>query len=242
MSKRWLTLNALLAVVAAGLAGYVAWELVRPAPAPSPARGKATAPAAPVSLPTAQDVPPTPGAYGMIASRNLFSPTRSDAPATSATSTAPAVVIAKPNLFGVVLRDGAPLAYLEDPVTKRVAGYRVGDAVAGGTLKSIDADRVVLTRPEGSVDVRLHDPGRPRPAAPGPQPPGTPGPMPPGTPPVPGVIPPATPEGQAQQPPQVQGAVPPGAPTPPGTPGRRPLPPNLLRRFQQNAPGDAPSQ
>jgi Type II secretion system protein C len=240
--KRALALNALLGVVAAGLAGYVTWEAVRPASEPRPARAREAAPVTLATSPAAPEMPAIPGAYGIIATRNLFSPNRSDALAT-ATSATPAVQVPKPNLFGVVLRDGAPMAYLEDPVTKRVAGYRIGDAVAGGTLKSIDADRVVLTRPEGTVDVRLHDPAKPRPSpSVGAPVPGS-GPLPPAMPQLPGVIPPVTPQPSAPVPPQVQGPMPPAGPVPPAvTPGRRPLPPNLLRRFQQNQPGNAPTE
>jgi hypothetical protein len=82
---------------------------------------------------------------------------------TSADSPKPVV---KLNLFGVVLRDGEPRAYLEDPTTKRVAGYRVGDAVGGGSVQAIAADHVVIARSGGTVDVQLRDPSRPRPAPP----------------------------------------------------------------------------
>src|SRR2546425_1533713 len=43
---------------------------------------------------------------------------------------------------GVVLRDTNPIAYLEDPLTKRVAGYRIGDTIAGGRVEAITADHV----------------------------------------------------------------------------------------------------
>jgi hypothetical protein len=134
----------------------------------------------------------------------------------------PIATLPKPNLFGVVVREGASIAYLEDPVTKRVAGYRQGDSIAGGTVQTISGDRVVLARPEGNVDVRLHDPSKPRPPAPAPtSPPGT---TPPRT--MPGVPPGATPPA-------------PGVPTTaePPAPGRRPLPPNLLRRLPPSAGG-----
>jgi|GEM_PF-1326963 len=245
MPRRVVAINALLAVVAAGLAGFVTWEALRPAPAPTPARQAPASPAAPEVAASAQEVPATPGAYGIIASRNLFSPTRSDAPASASTGGGAAVAqVPRPNLYGVVLRDGAPIAYLEDPVTKRVAGYRIGDAVAGGTLKSIDADRVVLARPEGNVDVRLHDPTRPRPAVPQAQPQPAAGAAQPQAPQVPGLIPPVSPPQPAgPMPPQAQVPTAPGVPAPQVvTPGRRPLPPNLLRRFQQNVPGNAPTR
>jgi hypothetical protein len=91
--------------------------------------------------------------------------------------------------------------------------------------------------------VRLRDPSKPRPtpvALPpnvvGAQPGVVPGQIPGVIPPaggVPGVVPPtiAPPPGQL---------VPQG--TPPTVPGRRALPPNLLRRLPQAPPSDAPQQ
>jgi hypothetical protein len=115
-------------------------------------------------------------------------------------------------------------------------------------VQTISADSVVIARPDGKLDVRLRDPARPRPApvpaagiAPGVQPAA-------GLPSLPGVIPPAGMPG-APVPGQVVGPQPgitaPGQamqPTPPVIPGRRPLPPNLLRRLPQGAPPDATRQ
>src|SRR5215470_3605889 len=176
MSKRLRAVNVLLVAISLGFVVYIGRQLAAPIPTPAPPGTRAVPPleaVAPGSIPT------PPGTNAVIASRNLFSPSRTEA----VVSTTPGPVIpqyAKPNLYGVVLRDGAPVAYLEDPVTKRVAGYHVGDFVAGGTVQTISADRVVLTRPEGRVDVQLHDPGRPRPAL---APTGVPGaaPIPDGT-------------------------------------------------------------
>src|SRR5499426_477493 len=202
-----------------------------PAPEPARARPPATA-AAPVPPPP--DAAPAAQSYGIIAARNLFSPTRTEAPPTPV---AQAATLPKPNLFGVIVRDSGSIAYLEDPVTKRVAGYRQGDAIAGGTVQTIASDRIVLARPDGNVDVRLHDPSRPKPA-PAPTPPaaGVPGRPTPGVPPgaPAGAVPTVPPA------PQAEGQV--GA--------RRPLPPNLLRRLPPAAttptppaePGNAPQQ
>jgi hypothetical protein len=155
-----------------------------------------------------------------VASRNLFSPTRTEAPV-AAQANRQAAALPKPTLHGVVLRDGTPVAYLEDPTTKRVAGYRLGDSVAGGTVKAINADHVVLNRPEGAVDVRLRDPAKPRPAAPAATAPGQPQTR-------------ETPSrGAVVQPPVIpQPGVTPGHPVQPGVPipPRRMLPPNVLRR------------
>ena len=143
-----------------------------------------------VAAPSATPEPsPRAGNYDVVVSRNLFSPTRTETAPPTGGATASASP--KPNLYGVVLRDGAPIAYLEDPATKRVAAYRTGDTVAGGRVQIIAADHVVLARPEGRVEVRLNDPAKARPQTPPLQPtPGQIAPLPgglpqPGTPPLP---------------------------------------------------------
>lgn len=223
MSKRLLILDAVLALAAVAFAGIIVREFRTPPRRPV-AAPVATAPA---PAPAAEAAAAPPESYAIVASKNLFSPTRTETPvAATGQPGSAAANVPKPNLFGVVLRDGAPIAYLEDPVTKRVAGYRVGDAVAGGTLKSIAPDRVVLARPEGSVDVTLRDPGKPRRAAAAP-PAAQTAPLPPAA--------------TQQRPPAVlpDGTVP--LTSPPPAPGPRQLPPNLLRRLPQAPPaGDAP--
>jgi hypothetical protein len=240
MPRRLLMLNALLGVLAALFLVHVARQATTPfAPLPEPRTRPAPVAAA------AQASPPTvtaPGMYGIVASRNLFSPTRSEA-TTAAAGPAVAMNLPKPNLFGVVLRDGAPIAYVEDPTTKRVAGYRVGDSIAGGTVKTIASDHIVIARPDGNMDVRLRDPSRPRPAPVAP--PAQPGVQPPAAgQQVPQLLPAP---GQATGPQQVPPGFLPPAQVPP-VPGaqpvepptgatRRQLPPNLLRRVP---PGVAP--
>jgi len=199
MLRRLPLVTALLVVLALAFAGVIARELTtvpratvtRPQPAASVAATSAAAPAAPGSN-TAVN-------YTVVASRNLFSPTRSEAPVAPPTPPPPPPVLPKPNLFGVILIEGTPVAYLEDPVSKRVARYRVGDSVAGGTVKSIESDTVQLLRPEGQITVRLHDPTRPRAAMPATQHnPGVPGtpPMPAAPPALGGIPPNVMPEGR----------------------------------------------
>ena len=177
-------------------------------------------PAASVGAPPAPAAPPAATDYTPIASRNLFSPTRSEAPVTPPTPPAPVVVLPKPNLHGVVLREGAPVAYLEDPTTKRVAGYRVGDSIAGGTVKTIETDSVMLERPDGQVAVRLHDPTRPRLAA-SPTPAPTRG-LPAANVPTRGTPAVVAPQGAGRQPREMQLPVTP-----------KPFPPGVLERFQR---------
>jgi hypothetical protein len=242
MPRKLLVINALLLFIAAGSVTFIARQLMAPTTMPLAARTRpAATPPARVEEPPRQT-----GLYAGVAARNLFSPTRSESPPTpTIAAAAPAAV--KPNLFGVVLRDGAPLAYLEDPNTKRVAGYRVGDAVAGGTVQTIGADNVVIARPDGNLDVRLRDPGKPRIVSPAPAP--APGAQPvAGAPALPGVSPPAAAPGAAGPavgPPGAAPVPPPGQvvqPTPPVLPGRRAVPPNLLRRLPQGSQTDAPQQ
>jgi hypothetical protein len=194
VGRRLLALNALLAVASLACAAFVVREVTAPW-APAPVRSAPAAPPAPAPPEAAPR--PDAGAYTVVATRNLFSSTRSETTIAAASGLGTAPVV-KPSLHGVVLRDQNPIAYLEDPTTKRVTGYRVGDAVAGGTLQTIASDHVIIARPEGPVDVRLHDPSRPRPEPPAPGQPGVvPGVLPragvpgvaPGTLPRPGMLP-----------------------------------------------------
>jgi hypothetical protein len=243
MPRKLLIINAILLAIAGASLTYIVRQLLTPMPLPSAARNR---PAQPPSAGAEPTPSAPPGAYASVAARNLFSPTRTETPPTATASASPAV---KPGLFGIVLRDGAPIAYLEDPTTKRVAGYRVGDAMAGGTVQTIGADNVVITRPDGNMDVRLRDPNRPR-AAVAPAAGGVPGAQPAAAPPaLPGVIPPASPPGVPGQivgPPIAQPVpgqpVQPAPASPPAIQGRRPLPPNLLRRLPQGVPADAQPQ
>ena len=248
MPRRFVALNLALAAAATLLIVYIVRQFVAPMPLPVGGR-RAAGPA----TSTVTDTAKTPAsAYNVVAARNLFSPTRTEAPSSTSVTGLP---VARPNLFGVVVRSiGASVAYLEDPTTKRVAGYRVGDKIQGATVQAIKADGVTIDGPGGPMDVRLHEPNKPRamPAAATATPPSV-------APALPGVIPPAAtapgPPQAAQPPPQPAqpGMVPPGGQppvvgvpsqpgvTPPVIPGRRPLPPNLLRRLPPGM-GDAPQQ
>ena len=149
MPRRLLMLNAALVAVAVVCALYVARQLLTPMPLPLPARASASGESTAATAATGGQ----PGEYSVVASRNLFSPTRSDTQTALTTDGGPAVPMVRPILHGVVLREDAPIAYLEDPSIKRVAGYRIGDSIVGGTVQTIAADHVVIRRPEGPVDV-----------------------------------------------------------------------------------------
>ena len=203
MSKRLLLLNLML--VSAAVVFSVQLVRVFVASPHLPVAPPVAAPRA-TRVPTAEPARPRPSlaAYDVVAARNLFNPTRSE----TATATA-AVPTVKPLLYGIVLSDGTSSAFLEDPVTKKVFGYRPGDQVAGGQLERIEADRVVIRRGEGTFEVLLRDPSKPKPVAAAP-PPAAPGAQP-------------TPAGspQVQAPPTPT----PTAPRPPATLFRRPQSP-----------------
>src|SRR5262245_1906173 len=210
MPRRLLAVNVVLAGVSLLCIALTVRQLatVRPAGAP---RTRTTTAAAPP--PASGGEPRLPAqAYNVIASRNLFSPTRSEAPGPGIAGGAAPVLVAKPALHGVVLREGSPIAYLEDPLTKRIAGYRVGDPIAGGTVQTISADAVMISRPDGMVDVRLRDPSKPRPAPPAAGQPGQPGQQP-GQPPTGGQLP-----NQGLMPPPGPAQPSPRAFTPQGSP------------------------
>lgn len=215
MSRRLLALNVLLGIVSLACIVYIARLLPTPVIQPPAARVASTPRAAALTTLAAEPARPPASAYAVVASRNLFSPSRSEAPARSAAGVA-ALQWPKPTLHGVVLREDAPIAYLEDPATKRVGGYRLGDTIAGATVQTISADHVVLARPEGRVDVLLRDPAKPRLAVP--PAPGQPG--------LPGSVPTTGPAARPPPAPGVEQQASPGMP-----PVRRPLPPSLLQRL-----------
>jgi len=161
-SKRLFGVNAILAGLSVSFSVYIVWEMT------APLGVSLGTPPAPVN--TAVVVPDdaqrlaTPALGATIVSRNLFSPTRTDGQKVD-----PAVIATQGlrlNLFGVVLAGERSVAYLEDPTSKHVYAYRLGDSVAGATIRAIEATHIVLERLNYRVDVQLHDPSRPKPTLP----------------------------------------------------------------------------
>jgi hypothetical protein len=204
LSKKILALNVVLAGVVVFLAIWLVRDLAATRPLPSPVARKAAGVAAPGDAApenTAQDRLP---AYNVIVAKYLFSPSRTEGAPEVAKPVVP--LPPKPILLGVVVDGPASRAYLEDPSTKRVFGYQVGDSVAGGKLEKITDDKIQISRSDGVLDVMLRDPTKPRPPAPvQAAPPGAPG---------------APPPARVESPPVA----------PPGVPGRPPIPPRSLRR------------
>lgn len=232
MPKRLWALNVLLMLLAVAFVALIVREITRARPLPAAPEQRIVSQPSPAAAMT-KGRPEQPAAYAAIASKNLFSPSRSESAV--APPTAPGQ---RPYLHGVVLDDARSRAYIEDPVSKRVHGYALGDTVAGGRVDKISADRVVIARPEGSLELLLRDPAKPRPApsAPPPaQPPAAAGPGQPQPPmavvPRPG-IPPAGPPMPAEGP--RLDPVPP-TPAPPAAPPAG-VPPQFLRRGATQRP------
>ncbi len=152
MSRRFLALNVVLAIVSIALAvGIVRTLIVRRALPPPGAPRTATVPAAA----TTQNIDSDASGYAVIAARNLFNPNRSE----TAVAMAP---VAKPILHGVVINGVKGRAFLEEPAAKRIAGYSAGDMIGDGRIQRISDDRVVIAKPEGLLEVLLRDPSKPR--------------------------------------------------------------------------------
>ena len=171
MTKRVVGFNLGLATLGLILAVALGRELVRPQPLPEsaqlkPATAAAVAPAGKARVQPLSDSSAVGDASAnrgsladeVIASGNLFDPSRSSAGATGPTGP-------RPLLFGVVAGEGVKgRAYVEDPESKVVRGYQIGDTVAGWRVTQIREDRVVITGAEGGMlEVLLREPGKPGP-------------------------------------------------------------------------------
>ena len=158
MSTRLRILNIALGLVGCLLAAGLGREALTAYPLPPPPAPRAPRPVAAATAAAVSTAPSSTAAYGVIAAKNLFSASRTEAPAGPVVAAGP-----KPLLHGVVMDGPKSRAYLEDPLLKRTFSYGIGDTVGGGRVESIAADRVMIGRGDGLVEVLLRDPSKPRP-------------------------------------------------------------------------------
>jgi hypothetical protein len=170
MARRLLVLVDAILLLAAAFLGVRLYDTWRARPPATPAETGAPAVSEAPPPPRAEPARPPLTAYAVIAERNLFSSTRTEAPPEpprpTTTASAPAPPAPRPRLHGVVLLpEGRGRAYLEDVQRRRVHAYSVGDQVGDARLEQIKADRVVLRRGAETFEVLLYDPAKPRQAA-----------------------------------------------------------------------------
>ena len=158
MSGRLRVVNVALGLAACLLAAGLARELLAARPLPPPPAPRAAQLAA-AGAAAASTEPSAAASYAVVVAKNLFNPGRTETPAGPVAAAGP-----KPVLHGVVVDGPKTRAYLEDPLLKRTFGYGVGDTIGGGRVESIAADRVVIGRGDGLLEVLLRDPSKPRPA------------------------------------------------------------------------------
>jgi hypothetical protein len=225
MSKRLLAVNLVLVLLAASFAYSLARALTQSqALPPPPASRRVSAPIGGGDAVDSSAAAEKLATYNVIAAKHLFNPSRSEGGA--AVPTAPvSPPPPKPLLLGVLVDGSRSRAYLEDPGTKRVFGYQVGDAVSGGKLDQITSEKVVIARPDGAMEVLLRDPSKPRPS-PAPATAATPAP------PTPAAQQPAT-----QQQPGTSGSRLEEALT-----GRSPIPPRAVRHLPPDQSQQSPQQ
>ena len=92
--------------------------------------------------------------YDVIASKNLFHPSRSTAQKPSEVSR-PVSKNDIPQLFGTIITNDKKLAILEDQSSKRSTLYKVNDSVAGFVVSQILENKVILLKDGESIEVTL---------------------------------------------------------------------------------------
>lgn len=157
-TRHWRLLHLMLALLVIALVAVAGRELsaARKLP-PAPLEGAVARPV-PMLVAARPPADPTPASsYAVIATRNLFTASRSEA-----TAVAPmAETGPRPVLHGVVTDGDKSRAYIEDTPGGRVFSYGAGDSVAGGRLERIADDRVTIRRPEGAMEIMLRDSSKP---------------------------------------------------------------------------------
>lgn len=94
--------------------------------------------------------------YRIIVEQDLFRPSRT--PVKEETQkVAPLSPKERPILFGTMIMPDQKFAILEDPSTKTSKIYFLNDSFSGFTVSDILEDKVVLTRGDESIEIKLRD-------------------------------------------------------------------------------------
>lgn len=110
----------------------------------------------------AENPPPPPTEYAVIAEQNMFHPERKIPTLIEATP------LPKPEfvLYGILIAGDLKLAYMEDMKSpskgKRQKALKQGETISGFTVKEIDTDKVLMVRGDEKMEVRITDKPRSR--------------------------------------------------------------------------------
>ncbi len=92
--------------------------------------------------------------YNVIVQKDLFRFSRS---APQVEDIPPQFFTNPPKLFGTIIMGNEKSALLEDPNTKTTRLYRVNDSFVGFTVSDIQENKVVLTRGDKTLEVKLRE-------------------------------------------------------------------------------------
>jgi hypothetical protein len=109
---------------------------------------------------TSYTIEPDKGGLRVVIGRTPITARQEPRPERSATPEGSSAVFSvstegRPRLQGIVIQDGRAVAYIQDPRTKGVTGYRVGDTLGTSVLETIEEDRVVLRGPTDTFELRI---------------------------------------------------------------------------------------
>lgn len=95
--------------------------------------------------------------FQVISDKNIFSPSRALVVKKADNIPGQAVSREVPKLFGTIIIGSSRSAMLKDPETKNTKRYYVNDRIGDFVVTDIQEDRVVLSRGDEAVEIKLRD-------------------------------------------------------------------------------------
>lgn len=99
---------------------------------------------------------PAESVFEVISARNIFNPSRR----LTVKKTGRAAQVSKdaPQLFGTIITGEKKSALLKDPGTRATKSYYINDAIGSFVVTDIQEDRVILSRGDETVEIKLREP------------------------------------------------------------------------------------
>jgi len=154
MFRNLLLINALLLVVVCLLGAELYGTLNRRLVVPQEARGTAEKKGQGDDVTTPR--PPGQQSFDIIASANLFNPSRASKKEEAKVSAAP-MPRNQPKLFGTIISGDKKMAILEDPSTRERKTFGLNESVGGFLVSDIQENKVVLSWSGEEVTVQLRE-------------------------------------------------------------------------------------